>query len=81
MSFVKRRLGSRLNELRVDDTVIIRDGGVQGMIAEEVTMACERRGLAVEGRAEANLRASLEQFIKKGNGESAKQLVLRVVGK
>lgn len=72
---VKRRLKLRLNELKYDDLTIVRDGGVRGMMAEEVVMACERRGLAVEGKEEAMLRKMLEQWLKERNSDSGGELV------
>lgn len=81
MSLVKHRLRLRLNELRVDDMAIMRDGGVRGMMAEEVTIACERRGLAVEGKGEVSLRKMLKQWLEEGNSGSAKELTSWLIGR
>ena len=81
MLLVKYRLGLRLSELKFDDLTIIRDGGVREMMAEEVTMACERRGLSVEGKEEGKLREMLEQWLEDRDSDSAEELINWLNGK
>lgn len=60
---VRRRLIKRLRELEIDDAAILRDGGEEKMIEDEVRMACEMRGLDVLGKEEVDLRKELAGWL------------------
>lgn len=62
--FVRRRVDRRLEDLKVDDFAIVRDGGVQGMNKEEVVTACEERGMDVLGKEEGELRKALSKWVE-----------------
>ena len=75
MKIVGWRFGWRMSDLKYDDLMIMRDGGVKEMISEEVTMACDRRGLVVEGKEEKELRRMLEEWLRDRNSNRAQKLV------
>ena len=77
---VERALMRRLRDLQYDDLTIIRDGGVRDMIPEEVTMACDRRGLAIEGKGDKEQRKMLDDWLSDRNSDSAQEVVERVRG-
>lgn len=70
----------RLQELQYDDITIMRDGGVEGMISEEVIIACDKRGFAVEGKEEKELRKMLHEWLTERNSNRAQDFVEWVRG-
>ena len=64
-ALVRGRVNKRLEDLRVDDFAIARDGGVQSMSAEEVILACEERGMDVLEKEEDVLREQLSGWVER----------------
>lgn len=64
MPLVRRRLKQRMEFVEIDDGVIEKEGGVEGLDAEEVEFAAEMRGIDILGREEEELRRLLEKWMK-----------------
>lgn len=58
-------LRNRISYLQKDDWAIRRDGGFQGLNAEEIKRACVERGIRVLGRKEPDLRKELAIWFEK----------------
>lgn len=50
--------------LEGDDQNIIRDGGVTGLIHDEVKLACQDRGIDILGKSETDLRGKLGDWLR-----------------
>lgn len=50
--------------LEGDDQTIVRDGGVAGLIHEEVKLACMDRGINILGKSETDLRGKLGDWLR-----------------
>lgn len=50
--------------LEGDDQNIVRDGGVTGLIHEEVKLACVDRGIDILGKSETDLRTALGDWLR-----------------
>ncbi|KAI9861492.1 MAG: hypothetical protein M1824_002384 [Vezdaea acicularis] len=72
-----KRIGKRLQYLKVDDMLIQRDGGVEDMEMEEVKMALVERGVDVLGRPDTELRRLLESWLKFADEEGRVTLCLK----
>lgn len=54
----------RMRFLEGDDNNIIRDGGVTGLIHEELKAACVDRGINILGKSERDLRTALGDWLR-----------------
>lgn len=72
---MRRRVDRALQEIDMDDFAIARDGGPEGLEAEEVRMAAETRGMDILGRDEGTVRGDLEWWIRKREGLSVVDLL------
>ncbi|KAK8043724.1 hypothetical protein PG994_012562 [Apiospora phragmitis] len=84
--FVKARAQRAVRRI-VDDDFRIRDGGgVEGLVEDEVVMACEERAMDVANQSPAELRKKLAEWIRtttaedKAEGEAAVRGILMRVG-
>jgi len=50
--------------IAADDKLIKRDGGVGGLVDEEVVLACEDRGMNIRGQKAGDLRRRLEEWVR-----------------
>ncbi|MCJ1389004.1 hypothetical protein MMC18_001857 [Xylographa bjoerkii] len=75
-SLLIRRIQQWDNYVTVDDAAIERHGGVERMEMEEVRIALEERGVDVLGRGDAQLRRSLQAWLRKRRRVGALRMVL-----
>ena len=64
-SVLRWGLRRKLEYLSLDDGLIERDGGVQGLSKREVERACVERGVRVLGRKEEELRREMAAWFKR----------------
>ncbi|CAI6338966.1 unnamed protein product [Periconia digitata] len=64
-SWLKRLVGKRLEYLKTDDALIVRDGGYQVLGELELRRACYERGMIVLGVKEYLLRRALADWFRK----------------
>ncbi|KXJ90753.1 hypothetical protein Micbo1qcDRAFT_164407 [Microdochium bolleyi] len=50
--------------IAADDRRIKRDGGVGGLIDDEVVLACEDRGMNIRGQEARDLRRRLDEWVR-----------------
>lgn len=50
--------------IAADDKLIRRDGGVAGLVDEEVVLACEDRGMNIRGQKAGDLRRRLDEWVR-----------------
>ena len=60
-----KRLEKRLGELRIDDSAIQRNGGIDALSDEELRLAGDVRGVDVLGKEISVLRRKLEKRMLK----------------
>ena len=72
---VRRRVQRRLQEVEVDDMAIERDGGVQELEEEELTLALEARGIDVLNKDEKELRENMRSWLRCRKEESPMNLI------
>ena len=72
---VMKRVQRRLDEVEVDDKAIERDGGVEALEEEEVSMAAEARGLPVIYRDVDEIRDDLKRWLHARNHHSSIELI------
>lgn len=77
MPIIRRRVQKRIEELKVDDFAIQRDGGVEGLEMEEVRIAAEERGLDILGRSDEELRELVGRWVKNVKGSVREMLLVR----
>ncbi|KAH7029161.1 uncharacterized protein B0I36DRAFT_363740 [Microdochium trichocladiopsis] len=53
-----------VRKIAADDRLIRRDGGVGGLIDDEVVLACEQRGMNVRDQQARNLRRRLDEWVR-----------------
>lgn len=58
------RVERRLRFLAVDDALLVRSGGAEALVEEEVRLACADRGVDVLGRGERELRSVLGRWLR-----------------
>ncbi|KAL3087334.1 hypothetical protein niasHS_008653 [Heterodera schachtii] len=58
------RLRMKLRELKADDQLIEREGGVEVLSAQELQAACRARGMRALGLSEERLRQQLRQWVE-----------------
>lgn len=73
---LKRRARQAMEYLDMDDTLIVRAGGVSGMSREEVKMACVERGINVVGMKEEKLREFLGNWLRSREKVGIERLLL-----
>ncbi|KAI9682724.1 MAG: hypothetical protein M1829_006711 [Trizodia sp. TS-e1964] len=66
-----------MHYVAVDDRLLRRDGGVDGLVAEEVRLALVERGRDVLGIAEEVLRGDLERWLRRGEEGEGIERVLK----
>lgn len=67
-SLVKNRVQNRIEYLEIDDLAIAMDGGERRMNAQEITWACEDRGIDALGKEERQLRTDLKAWLETRRG-------------
>lgn len=78
---LRRKVGRRVQYLKMDDQLIRKCGGVRDMEKEEVRMACVERGINVLGRSEGDVRRDLAAWLKSTETVPVERLLLtRQVG-
>ncbi|KAM0710387.1 hypothetical protein Q7P35_002749 [Cladosporium inversicolor] len=84
VGLVRRAVGARMQYIALDDFLLVEAGGPGGLSSDEVTIACEERGIDVLGKAEENLRAELQGWVKKqekddgdGRGRAMVEMLFR----
>ncbi|KAL3111485.1 hypothetical protein niasHT_017712 [Heterodera trifolii] len=63
------RLRMKLRELKADDQLIEREGGVEVLSAQELQAACRARGMRALGLSEERLRQQLRQWVELSSDE------------
>ncbi|KAI1339759.1 hypothetical protein F5Y15DRAFT_68687 [Xylariaceae sp. FL0016] len=63
--FARRRAQRALRNIVLDDRMVGAEGGVRGLLDEEVVLACEDRGINVVGREVGKLREELEAWVSR----------------
>ena len=70
MGLIRRRYERWRREVEADDEVLrslrTHSGSIEELQAEEVVMACEKRGIKVYGVEEPSLRVELEKWLQVG---------------
>lgn len=72
---VRSRVQRRLRETEVDDMAIERDGSVQELEEQELTLALEARGIDVLAKNEEELRENLTSWLRRRKEESPIDLI------
>jgi len=62
---IRRGVCARVQYLALDDFLIVEAGGIKNLSSEELTVACEERGIDVLGKPEDKLKSELQAWIKK----------------
>jgi hypothetical protein len=73
---LRRRVRRRVEYLKVDDELIMKEGGVKGMDPEEVKMACVERGIDVLGKGDGELKRRLSQWLHARQKAGIERLLL-----
>jgi len=73
---LRRKVGRRVEYLRMDDKLIGEGGGVEKMNIEECRMACVERGIDVMGRSDQNIREDLNVWLRSREKASVEHLLL-----
>ena len=76
-TLLKARIRNRLEYLGKDDSLIVKDGGVDAMDIEEVRMALAERGVDVLGKSDAELKKLLKGWIQAVAKEGRIRLCLK----
>jgi hypothetical protein len=68
--------------IALDDFLLVEAGGPTALSSEEVTIACEERGIDVLGKPEEKLRAELQIWVLKqkdddGRGRAMLEMLFR----
>jgi hypothetical protein len=75
-TLLRNKVDRRVKYLEMDDLLIKRDGGVDGMSQLELEIACVERGIDVVGRDETQLKSSLEAWLNARDVTSIETLLL-----
>ncbi|TGO52006.1 hypothetical protein BOTNAR_0338g00100 [Botryotinia narcissicola] len=73
---LRRRVEKRVKYLDMDDKLIKNEGGVKGMLEEELRMACVERGIDVMGRDIHMLRMHLNAWLRSREKVGVETLLL-----
>ena len=76
MFLLRGKVERRIEYLETDDALIRRDGGVEGLEAEELRIACGQRGIDVLGRGEDELREGLKVWLSAAKRAGVERLLL-----
>jgi hypothetical protein len=76
MFLLRAKVERRIEYLETDDALIRRDGGVEGLEAEELRIACMQRGMDVLGREEDELREGLQAWLSAAKRAGVERLLL-----
>lgn len=71
-TLVRRGVCARVQYLALDDYLLVESGGPEGLVGDEVVIACEERGIDVLGKPEEKLRAELKAWISKQQGDEGR---------
>lgn len=66
---LRSRITKHLHYLTLDDLLLMRDGSVQKLVADELVIACEERGLDVLGKKDDVLRSMLTRWLERRQAE------------
>lgn len=73
---LRRKVEKRVKYLDMDDKLIRNEGGVKGMLEEELRMACVERGIDVMGRDVHMLRMHLNAWLRSREKVGVETLLL-----
>jgi hypothetical protein len=68
-SLARRRVDAKLASLAADDALIRQAGGVPALEAEEVSLACEQRGLDTQGKSAEEVAERLARWLLLTRGD------------
>lgn len=79
---MRRGVAKRLHYLAIDDTLLIRQGGVERLTEQEVEIACEERGIDVVGKPTHVLKRELGAWLDgvekdEGAGRSVVEMLFK----
>lgn len=79
---LRHSVGARMQYIALDDFLLVEAGGPTALSSEEVTIACEERGIDVLGKPEEKLRAELQIWVQKqkeddGRGRAMLKMLFR----
>jgi hypothetical protein len=79
---VRRAVAARMQYIALDDFLLVEAGGPGGLSSDEVTIACEERGIDVLGKPEEKLRLELQAWVEKqekddGRGRAMVEMLFR----
>jgi LETM1-like protein len=74
---LKKRIMARMEYLRMDDSLIVKDGGVKDLEMEEVRMALTERGVDVLGPRDDELKSLLLAWIKESKKRGLEMILTR----
>lgn len=63
--YLRRVVRKRMEYLHMDNALITRDGGWPALSYEEMLRACVERGIAIEGRSNAEMMEDLSKWFQK----------------